>query len=293
MLPTNTIPRYRATEYDTYRNPVGPISAGAQVLYGTIASFVTGLADVPVEMLVDLVSAGRALGQTHPRVDPLTKWHKGKLRRTELESDEEEEKDETIDSPLGRMQHEQPRIRRDNFGDEEGGDDGIAQGILEDESEDQSEDGSDNEAESSGDRETHIDSLSSTGDIDRRRSLQLEKSETMSSEVAPSKSYKVFAEVVHYGGKVSKKFVNLVIWPPTDLFLSLSKGFHNAPKLYHDQMVQAVPKVIGFRSGFKAAGKVIFRRHFLFCTRPNMTVGTSQWVLLRHHRTRDPASLWL
>lgn len=258
VSPTNTIPRYRATEYDTYRDPVGPISAGAQVIYGTITSVVTGLADVPADMVVDLVSAGRALGQTHPRLDPLKKWHKHKSHGTAPESDKKEDNDETKDRPLERMQHEQPKVRRDNFGDEERGDDGIPQGMHEDESEDESEDGSGDEAESSDDIETHIDSLSPTGGIDRRRSLQLEKSESMSSEVAPSKPYKLFLEVVHFGGKVSKKFVNFIIWPPTDLFLSLSKGFHNAPKLYRDPMVQDVPTVIGFRSGFRAAGKVSF-----------------------------------
>lgn len=146
------------------------------------------------------------------------------------------------------MRREQPGIQRDNLSDDEGDEDGM----FDNESEDQSQ----SAAESSDDVEAHLDRLSSQSEVDRRRSLQLEKSETMSSEVAPSKTLNAFSEIMHYGGKVSKRFVNLVIWLPTDLSLSLSKGFHNAPKLYHDPMVQATPKVIGIRSGFRAAGKV-------------------------------------
>lgn len=221
------------------------------MLFGAIANFVTGLTDVPADMLVDLVSTGRALGHPHPRLDPSTKWHKRKPQRENLESEEEEgEGETTIDRPAGEIQREQPGIQRDNLGDDVGDEDGM----FNDESEGRSE----SQDELSDDAETHPDSLSSQSDIDRRHSLQLEMSESMSSEIAPSRSHNAIWEMVHYGSKVSKKFVNLVIWLPTDLSLSLSKGFHNAPKLYNDPMVQATPKVIGVRSGFRAAGKVYF-----------------------------------
>ena len=92
--------------------------------------------------------------------------------------------------------------------------------------------------------------------MERRRSLQLEKQQTMSSEIAPPKPHTVLSEAANLSSKMSKKFVNLLIWLPTDLTLSLSKGFHNAPKLYHDPMVKADPKVVGLRSGSSVAGKV-------------------------------------
>lgn len=277
------VSRYRPTEYDTYRDPVGPISASAQVLFGAIANFVIGLADVPADMLVDLVSAGRALGHPHPRLDPLTKWHKRKSRlEEELANEAEDEREETRER---ETQYNQPGIRRDDLETEEDNE----EEMLIEESENQSE----SVAASSDDRQTHLGSLPSQNGIDRRRSLQLEKSETMSSEVALSRSHNAIWEMVHYGSKVSKKFVNLVIWLPTDLSLSLSKGFHNAPKLYHDPMVQATPKVIGVRSGFRAAGKVFPDRHFWSHAFTDKISGAPRWLLLWNHRSRHSASLWL
>lgn len=39
--------------------------------------------------------------------------------------------------------------------------------------------------------------------------------------------------------------------------LGLSKGFRNVPNLYGDKSVRETPKITGFKSGIKAAGKVI------------------------------------
>lgn len=41
---------------------------------------------------------------------------------------------------------------------------------------------------------------------------------------------------------------------PMDFTLSLAQGFHNAPKLYGDE-VRPTQRVTGFQSGLKAAGK--------------------------------------
>eukprot|EP00136_Aspergillus_niger_P006113 XP_001397020.2 UDP-glucose,sterol transferase [Aspergillus niger CBS 513.88] len=52
----------------------------------------------------------------------------------------------------------------------------------------------------------------------------------------------------------TKHILNWLLLLPTDLTLSLTKGFHNAPKLYHDTLVEESPRVLGVRSGFRAAG---------------------------------------
>lgn len=221
-------------EYDTYRDPAGPLSASAQVLFGAIANFMIGLADVPAEILVDLVSAGRALGHPQPCRHPHSKW---RMRKSHLGDELESEE-------------EGPGEGRD-----EGAEDEVADTFNRDLHEDNEE--NENHEEIINDEgEQHSDDLLPEGDVDRRSSLQLELSQTMSSEIMPSKSHNVFTTLVMHGGKMSKRFINLVIWLPTDLSLSLSKGFHNAPKLYHDPMMKATPKVINLRSGFRAAGKV-------------------------------------
>jgi hypothetical protein len=234
-------------EYDTYRDPVGPLSASAQVLFGAIANFVIGLADVPTEMMIDLISAGKQLGHNHPihAPDPRKKWH---MRKTHNEDElvSEEDSEERIDQR--RHVNSEETVNNSH----ESSNDSLRPGNGP-RGDSQSEDdiGSDDSMSNSSDL------VPETG-IDRVRSLQLEKSQTMSSEIAPPKSNGFFNEVGHHGGRMSRKFVNFMIWLPTDLSLSMSKGFHNAPKLYHDYTVKSLPKVYGIRSGFRAAGQVRF-----------------------------------
>ncbi|PQE09687.1 Glycosyltransferase family 28 domain-containing protein [Rutstroemia sp. NJR-2017a BBW] len=42
---------------------------------------------------------------------------------------------------------------------------------------------------------------------------------------------------------------------PRDLTLALTKGFHNAPKIYGDEELRQPPVVVGLKSGMMAAGK--------------------------------------
>lgn len=53
------------------------------------------------------------------------------------------------------------------------------------------------------------------------------------------------------------RVVNIGLKSPMNFALGISKGFHNAPKLYGDKSVREVDKVTGFHSGLKTAGKVI------------------------------------
>lgn len=230
-------------EFDTYRDPAGPLSASAQVLFGAIANFVTGLADVPTEMVLDLVSAGRALGHPQEPLDPYAqckkmKWHVPRAHREdELESEEDSIEERTDSEPES------------------------TQRSLANSSEDQEDNGNnaeddEEEEESRNSDDSGVHDVHSNSGLETKRTLELAKTQTMSSEISPAKQRGVFTEAVFQGSRMSKKLINLVIWLPTDLTMSLSKGFHNAPKLYHDTMVKSTPKVIGFRSGFRAAGKV-------------------------------------
>ncbi|KAJ5232851.1 hypothetical protein N7468_005807 [Penicillium chermesinum] len=248
---------HRSMEYDTYRDPVGPLSASAQVLFGAISYFMSGLTSVPAEIVQEVVSAGRAVGHPHRNTDPHSRWHIHKHHNEEeMESDESSE--ERSNAPAGPSEErssgsaglESPAHERDSVGGE-------------------------------------------TLEIDRRRSLQLEKQPTMGSEVISSKSHGVFSEAITQGNRLSMKFINLVIWLPTDLTLSLAKGFHNVPKLYHDPMVKSTPQVTGLRSGFKAAGKVRFEFDPVlhFSVQWLTFTGTARRTLLRCHGSRDPASL--
>lgn len=60
---------------------------------------------------------------------------------------------------------------------------------------------------------------------------------------------------------IGHDFKNIVAFP-REFIQALGKGFHNAPKLYHDRTVRTPDKVTGLKSGLKGAGKVRFSQHF-------------------------------
>jgi len=55
-------------------------------------------------------------------------------------------------------------------------------------------------------------------------------------------------------GKGIQRIVGAGLKSPLDFSMGLAKGFHNAPKLYGDE-VRQVDKVTGFNSGMKTAAK--------------------------------------
>lgn len=66
----------------------------------------------------------------------------------------------------------------------------------------------------------------------------------------------VLTDARYHVSRAGKHLLEWVLLLPTDLTMSFSKGFHNAPKLYHDPMVQETPTVRGARGGLRAAGTV-------------------------------------
>ena len=192
---------------------------------------------MPQELVLDIVSAGRAIGQPHARHHRRSKWHsRHSHNEDELESEEDSEEPASTEAGQsnGLNEHSHDELEDaededDDFGNEE---------IMDDDSEPRSD---------------HFSQDSPTG---RKRSLQLEKRQTMASKAPPSTSRNILSESATYGTRMSLKFINMLIWLPTDLTLGLSKGFHNVPKFYHDPMVKPTPKVKNIRSGFRAAGKV-------------------------------------
>lgn len=221
----------------------------------------TGIGELPYEMATDLISAGRAIGHPEDHRDPMATacaWKK-RNRRSEGASDESEESD-------GEQYHDTNEFQ-------------------------QSHETNDTDDDTSLEENENLSEVLPATTIERRRSIQLEKSQTMDCIESPKRN-SAFNEMRSHGGRMSMKLLKTIIWLPTDLTLSLSKGFHNAPKLYHDRMVKATPKVIGFRSGVRAAGTV--RKRIVFSSYCNLTfgLGTSGWLLLRPHRPGHSATVW-
>lgn len=210
------------------------------MLIGAIANFVTGIGEVPYEIVSDFVTAGRAIGHPRSRSNPSSRFSWGKTRRSQ---------DSDLDSAEGQQQYHEPAeyhgptqcrgLGRPNDDDNDG----------------VSLDTNDNEEDNVRHNKMNQDlPASATG---QRQGMPINQEEMLCYRYLESRQgYGVIYEIRTHSSRMSKKFLKTILWLPTDLTLSLSKGFHNAPMLYHDQMVKELPKVISFRSGLAAAGTV-------------------------------------
>jgi hypothetical protein len=218
-------------EYDTFLDPTDPLTAGAQVLFGAIASFVTGLADTPGKIVRDLGSAARAIRQPHEHFDRHAAC-RAAISSLDRLSEEIQIENEGQQLQIENDEQEDGEIREGESTQEDTGDE---------------------------DRENPVNDIARVRSMERKRNLQLEKAKTMSSSMTPPQppKFTILHEAASHGCKMSKKLLKVIIWLPTDLSLSMARGFHNAPKLYHDPTVNDIPQVVSLRSGFKAAGKVV------------------------------------
>ncbi|THD00187.1 hypothetical protein EYZ11_000378 [Aspergillus tanneri] len=187
---------YRPKEYDTNRNPVGPFTAGAEILYGVVTDFLSGIAGLPND-IGDMVTRHH----NHSHLD-LPSCKNVSERQAARSSESTTAYDTAESSP----------------------DVTTSTGINTE----------DKEEDSSG--------------------TAMERESTTTQNEKTSMQHILFETRYHTGYAV-KYLLNVGIRIPHDVTLSLSKGFHNAPKLYHDQTVQEIPSVLGMRSGLRAAGK--------------------------------------
>ncbi|OQD83524.1 hypothetical protein PENANT_c016G04379 [Penicillium antarcticum] len=227
---------HRPMEYDTLMDPPDPLTASAQVLFGVIMSFITGLVDTPGEIYRGLSSAARGIRQPHEHFD------RHSACRAALSSPGHSSPENSLESDESPIQNAVGQMLTENNeqGDRE---------IREENS--TQEDTTDEEND---DQVNELDRIRST---ERKRNLQLEKAKTMSSSMTPSKppKFTILHETALHGGQMSKKILKIIIWLPTDVSLGMARGFHNAPKLYSDPTVNDIPQVVSLRTGFRAAGK--------------------------------------
>ncbi|KAJ5114389.1 hypothetical protein NUU61_000148 [Penicillium alfredii] len=207
---------HRPMEYDTYRDPAGPLSASAQVLFGAIANFMIGIADVPAEIVSDLVTAGRALGHPHEHIDPYAACRTSRERPVGSGENDGEQPDEDREEEEKEERHD----RSEQVADES--------------------DTSDEDSTSDSDDQPIANNLTPEG-TEKRRSLELEKQQTMSSKIPQSRS----PHPPVGGGNTRRQDVEEVF-----------ESCHLVTDRSVAQLGQrSTPKVIGIQSGFKAAGK--------------------------------------
>ncbi|KAF9893344.1 hypothetical protein FE257_011776 [Aspergillus nanangensis] len=277
LLKPHNIVLYRSQEYDTTRDPRGPLSAGAEVLYGVVTDFFSGIARVPHDVS-DAVAwrASHTLHDHHHRRHRHPHYHPSdhppqcpcmlhpgnegkKWRQTpvagqegnspETEGTGEEEGAELVSNP-----------NDEEAGMDEAGSmsDDMTLGESESRPYESAEESISPSTPGSSDTVVDDDTHGEMLDIERTLSKHISK-ELTHTQIALS-------ETGYHAGKFAKQVLDWVLFIPTDLTLSLTKGFHNAPKLYHDTTVVDTPKVRGVRSGFRAAGQEFTRGFYLGIT---------------------------
>lgn len=260
--------RYRSIEYDTNRDPRGPLTAGAEVLYGIVSGFVSGIADVP-NGVATMFSTSRE--HRHRR---RKEWkHVRELQQRDGASLYRRTKS-SLDSGVGEesSQLSQRDLRKMRAQANRPVNTASHSRLSSDESDEayvSAEEGHPSDSASESSRSDHGEETSprtSSGSSQTTlepdtdpvigEELDLERTITRLRTREESGAKEFFGEATYHAGKMAKHILNWAIMIPTDVTLSLSKGFHNAPKLYHDSTVEKTPKVLGVRSGFRAAGTV-------------------------------------
>ncbi|KAL4914590.1 hypothetical protein BDW62DRAFT_204479 [Aspergillus aurantiobrunneus] len=256
---------YRSKEYDTSRDPRGPLSAGAEVLYGIVTDFVAAMAYIPTDM-EEIFRGNHRHHRSrrhlrHGQLDlPIHRWKKeyyaqGKPTRGS---------DSGFGSSANRRSEEQETPNgEDGSEDESIGESSssarssASYASAREGTSTENETGAD-AADGDGDDDiaTVISRASTSEDVtDDMQALSLEN--TIRRQQSKEKSAdisEVLTDARYHVSRVGKHLLDWTILFPADVTLSFSKGCHNAPKLYHDSMVQETPTVRGIRGGLRAAG---------------------------------------
>ena len=223
--------RYRVREYDTNRDPRGPLAAGAEVLYGMITDLIVGVGRFPGQIVGIFPGSHH---ETTPRDYRGREWAMAHFAES-LSNQRRMNESQTItaaSTPGANPVNSNERVQE------------------------QSEIGQSTEA-ATNERGEHLNESHSLNSANVTHSqIAMERGDPNSSDKKSARAKHALSETRYHAAKSAKYALNFVLVLPTDLTLSLTKGFHNAPKLYHDKTVESIPKVMGVKSGFRAAGEV-------------------------------------
>ncbi|GMG27562.1 unnamed protein product [Aspergillus oryzae var. brunneus] len=233
-----------AVLYDTNRDPRGPLSAGAEVLYGVVSDFISGLATVPTDLAGMLSKENRKRKRHHHHSHHIGNrdWVRSHCT-TGLQQAKEKERERSSNEHTSGPSR-QDRSEGDNRSS-------ISESDIESESDSDYASAEEEQSDSSSTNTVVDDSDEAANELDLERTLTRKRAKEQKTG-----AQEILAETGYHTSKFAKQVLNFAIMLPTDLTLSLAKGFHNAPKLYHDTTVQRIPRVRNVKSGFRAAGTV-------------------------------------
>ncbi|MCJ1377145.1 hypothetical protein MMC17_000237, partial [Xylographa soralifera] len=217
---------FRPQEYYTDEGPWDPISGFATSLFGAISSMAMGVADLPSETLKALlIPFGSSRRQSQASVPTMARKsetsHIGE-RLTPPTSPEQSQTSLNVQESLARVWSppnlSSPSTPTSNIGSSSMSD--ALQGQLSPKQDD-----------------------ASRSRVRRR------------NESGSGKDHDMLRQTGVHTSKGFGRIVKAAVQSPMDLSVSITEGFHNAPKLWGDDTVRPQQQVNDFKSGAKAVGK--------------------------------------
>lgn len=255
----NKTNRYRPREYDAEDGPWDPITGATSAIMGTMGSMMMGIADLPIEILRTLhikplhhppTEASLKTSSRSSTVDAQSDSHKPSTPVSANIDDDSLLPNSSRSSFISRSTTsgiEKPLSTSSQSLD-------VIGSITAEKPSKPSEQPSRSASDWSRGKSMAQSLGSSTLRPSSRGRSSIDSSNKRSLSEGPSGNISLDTAVDT--GKGIGRIVGAGLKSPMDFTLSLARGFHNAPKLYGDDMVRHPDKVTGIRSGFKAAGKV-------------------------------------
>lgn len=269
LLDFNDIKLFRAKEYETDEGPWDPISGGATALVGTMSTMMLGVADFPIETLKALkihpdaakkkkVESERASSSTDGTVvGSDTSVKSSKSGRTSPRGNDMDEVNRSLNeetttnsimsSPITSRRGSQSTLATTATGP--------APSFNLQESLSRIKTPPMMSPRASGSMSSSMaDALrGQLGEAKKTRSRSGSRPRSPSAPAGPD----INSRLDQATGTVKgvSKIVGAGLQSPLDFTMGLSKGFHNAPKLFGDDTVRKAENVTDFKSGLRAATK--------------------------------------
>ncbi|GIZ42669.1 hypothetical protein CKM354_000592800 [Cercospora kikuchii] len=268
LLDFNDLKLYRPREYEADEGPWDPITGGATALIGTMSTMMLGVADFPIETLKAL--------HIHPDV---------KAKKESKKDGKKPEAAERTDSSTGSIKSGVMSPKSDDAGTvntETSSHTGADTPRSNTDTSSIAPSASDNRSQSSFNLQEslarlNVGPLSPGSQTDSgRKTTSSSMADALSGQKDGASQSRSSSRSSHRQGssnalkdidwksqfqtgtdtaKGVHRIVGAGLKSPLDFTMGLSKGFHNAPKLYGDDTVRKSEKVTDFRSGMRAATK--------------------------------------
>ncbi|KAL8831072.1 MAG: hypothetical protein Q9170_005452 [Blastenia crenularia] len=259
LLDFNNLKLYRPREYDAEDGPWDPITGATSAIMGTMGSMMMGVADLPIEILKALHIKPPQHPTTYSSLQTAsptsTSDANSDIQKSSMAVTADVDDDTSLPasprssftsrSTTAGAQKSMP-ISSQNLVEE------IPNASWESSNASRQQSAGSTLDPSRGQSMAHALSDSASIPSSRGRSSFDASTNRSSSESQPGT---ISLDAAVGAGKGIGRIVSAGLKSPMDFTLSLARGFHNAPKLYGDDMVRHPDKVTGIRTGLKAAGK--------------------------------------